>query len=259
MILKTFSLTYKGFNLKISAKYRKNGANMLFFIHGLGCTKDVFDDVWNIEALKKFSIITFDLPGFGDSTKPKNFPYTMEDHSMVCKDLINFFPEKKIHIVAHSMGAAVALLLAENIKEKLISFVNIEGNLIGSDCGVSRKAENIPPGKFHQNVVKKLQLLSLSSTEKGPGLWLEWIKRSAPYALKKSSESLVKWSDSGLLLKIFLNLKCRKAYFYGEKNNRLRTLLLLDEIRTVPVTKSGHFPMNDNPSDFYIKLANIIN
>ena len=77
-------------------------------------------------------------------------------------------------------------------------------------------------------------------------------------ALYQSAESLVAWSDSNKLLEVFLALPCRKAYFYGEENAEHLTVASVGDIPKVKIKQSGHFPMNDNPKDFYDELYKFV-
>ena len=84
------------------------------------------------------------------------------------------------------------------------------------------------------------------------------LENSCPVAYYKSCQSLVQWSDSGLLMEKFKNLTCPKAYFYGEKNSGIEPLRHLDHIPLVMVENSGHMMMLDNPKGFFKKLEEVI-
>jgi hypothetical protein len=57
---------------------------------------------------------------------------------------------------------------------------------------------------------------------------------------------------------IFLELSCRKAYFYGDKNVELPTAASVGEVPKVKINMSVHFPMNDNPDNFYNELHRFV-
>src|SRR4030042_1988378 len=251
-------LTYNKIEFHIAYKIREGGSGLIFFIHGLGCAKELFDDVWNFTGLNDYTIVTVDLPGFGDSGMPDAFSGDLQDHAQICRCLISRLPERRIHIVGHSMGGAVGLLLSDMIHDRLESFVNVEGNLISHDCEVSRRKVSVTFEEFEKKKLPGLILLTSISDQPGMRLWSTYIKKADRKGFYRSSRSLVNWSDSGRLLKAFRKLGCKKVYVYGETNSFLKLITMLDGIPTVSISQSGHFPMNDNPGEFYDVLAGFI-
>jgi pimeloyl-ACP methyl ester carboxylesterase len=57
---------------------------MLLLLHGLGCSKESYRDIWFRDEFNDYSIISLDLIGFGGSSKSDKFSYKMEDHASVC-------------------------------------------------------------------------------------------------------------------------------------------------------------------------------
>lgn len=256
----TLKITYQQKDFELSIRLRNGSRELIIFIHGLGCTKESFNNLWDFTGLfKGFSLVAFDLPGFGNSSRPDDFSYTMEDQAGICKALLDSFKPDKIHIVAHSMGGAVGVLLAEKIGERAASFINIEGNLISEDCGpLSRKSISISFEEFSAREFDELKSLVKMSRDKGSKLWLSWYAKSDPLAYYKTSRSLIEWSESGNLLKIFKELKINKAYLYGAKNSEMKIIDRLHTIRKIPISYSGHFCMIDNPKEFYSTIAEIL-
>ena len=203
------SVNLNGKEYNISLCYRSSSDDLIVFLHGLGCSKDSFQDVWNNKKFQGFSLLTFDLPGFGLSEKPDDFGFSMEEHAEVSHALLKHFPETRYHIVAHSMGGAVGILLAEYLRNSLFSFVNVEGNLTGDDCGrISRRTIGVSYEMFQ----KKMFPLFQKNFQGSSALPLS-LDKASPLAFYRSSESLVAWSDSGKLLKKFQDLECEKVYF----------------------------------------------
>src|SRR5215470_1775971 len=62
-------------HLKVHYTNYGKGDTALFFIHGWSCD----ETVWSEPALaEKIRVITIDLPGHGQSEKPKTIEYTMD-------------------------------------------------------------------------------------------------------------------------------------------------------------------------------------
>lgn len=262
----TMKIMFNDIPLEISYCYERVDNETLFFIHGLGCTKESFNDLWKDKRFERYSLLTFDLPGFGSSAKSKEFSYKTEDQAEVCKLIIEKLNLRKIHLVGHSMGGAIALLLIEKIPNKIISFINLEGNLIGEDCTFSREVIKHSLKEFEETIFKDFKSKIkdtkdlATSSDLSNQLFYEWLSKSDPSAFYRSSESLVKWSDSRKLLKMFINLKIKKWYIFGERNKDLPTVKLLksNNMPIIQVSKSGHFMMIDNPKEFYQTLFKVI-
>jgi pimeloyl-ACP methyl ester carboxylesterase len=247
-----FSVSYQGKEFELSARTTNTGSEFIVFLHGLGCSKESFDEAYGFSGLAGFRLLAVDLVGYGESSRPPDFSYSMEEQAEILRLLLDEMNPAKVHIVAHSMGGAVGLLLAKEIEDRLGSFVNVEGNLIGSDCGlISRKAISIPYGEFRDGMFGKV-------TTRGPMLWREMSAKSDPWGFYKSSESLVEWSDSEKLLEIFAGLKTSKVYVYGDQNSDMEILQRLGAIEKVAIPESGHFVMNDNPREFYTLVNRLL-
>ncbi len=50
----------------------------------------------------------------------------------------------RFHVVGHSMGGLTALLLADRDPARVVSFVDIEGNVAPEDCFLSRQVVSHP-------------------------------------------------------------------------------------------------------------------
>lgn len=247
--------------LTLSGNFRKKGDELLLFIHGLGCTKGLFVGYWKYENEVPHSVLAIDLLGHGESAKPANYLYRVEDHAESLKKLLTQITFTKLHLVAHSMGGAIGLLLGEDYKEKISTFINVEGNLIGADCGlISRKTAAATFEEFTNHVFADIQAAVAATGQPGSKLWGEvWTKETDPKAFWLSAKSLLSWSESGKLLPMFNGLKSNKMYIYGEKSGKPKVLQGLDKtIKTVEISDSGHFPMNDNPDEFYKELVSFL-
>jgi pimeloyl-ACP methyl ester carboxylesterase len=250
-----FSIGHGGNNYQVATTIRQRGGEMVILIHGLGCSKESFRDIWARDEFNDYSILSLDLIGFGNSSKSDKFSYKMEDHAAVCAGVVNEISSKKVHIVAHSMGGAIGLLLPAWLLESTLTFANLEGNLTSDDCGiVSRQTVSVPLHKFEEEVLPNLKDLSRSL---GEGRF--FLDSALPLGFYKSAESLVRWSDCGELMSRFKNLSCRKSYFYGENSSDLVVLQRLEFSEKIMIGGSGHFLMNDNPDEFYPRLRNFLN
>lgn len=241
-----------GVDVGVSTRYRKRGEYLIFFIHGLGCDKNSFRTVWDYDAFPDYSLLAIDLPGFGDSERPESFSYSLKDHAAICELVLRRFTPDRVHIVAHSMGGAVGLLLPEERLATAASFINIEGNLIREDCAyISRRASQMSFEEFNEKWYPDMRKMLADD----PRVSFE---KADPRAFYYSAISLVSWSDGGELLKRYEMLSGPKVYIYGEENRKMKILEDLKGMDALMINGCGHFPMYDNPSEFLEKVEGFL-
>ncbi len=248
---RVFLIHLNNTDIGVYSAVRVRSASMLVLFHGLGCSGKTFRDIWPHDAFSDYSILSFDFPGFGKSADQQDgFSYNMEDQAQVVAAIINELAPPSFHIVAHSMGGAIGLLVPPDLLETIASFTNLEGNLISEDCSlISRQTAAVTFPEFRDHLLP--QFKKNLHPDDSKRLFLE---EASPKGFYKSCQSLVRWSDSGDLLDRFRQLRCPKAYVHGDRNSDLPVLKRLPDIHTIKIPNSGHFMMNDNPDAFYHQL-----
>ena len=181
--------------------------------------------------------------GFGKSSKPHEYSYTMEQHASCLSGLLKKLNVTNPVIIAHSMGGAIALLLIEKLSS-VEYFFCLEGNLVDEDCTISKEVESQSEEDFIINSYNvnpvKYRCRQLDSEAD-----------SSPIGYYRSSVSLVEMSESGELLKKFKELMCPKTYIHGHENRNTKAVRVLAGQDVVEIEGCGHFMLNDNPNSTY--------
>jgi pimeloyl-ACP methyl ester carboxylesterase len=240
----------------LAHRFRESGKNLLLFIHGLGCSKEVFDGAWDEKCLNDYSLLSIDLLGFGSSPKPENFPYTMEAQGEIVVQVIDAFPKYRIHFVGNSMGPILGMCMPSRVTAFLASFINIEARLLREDCGNSAKAAALSYEEFLKSYWPALQknVRKLSRTAYD-------LDHASPRAFYLGAKSVVSLAESGWSLQNYLALPVPTIYFYGDDpaSVNMRVLKLLKgKVPLKQISKCGHFMMLDNPEAFYRALGKFI-
>lgn len=97
----------------------------LVFIHGFMGT---FCD-WRLtlnELARHFSVKAFDLPGFGYSDKPADFPYTTSGYAAFLIALLDKLNIEKAALAGNSLGGQIALMACLRYPERVSSLVLID-------------------------------------------------------------------------------------------------------------------------------------
>lgn len=76
-------------------------------IHGMGSSH--YGWRRNIDILMgSFRLVAPDLPGYGFSREPEDFAYRIDDYVHFLCNLLDALKVKRVHLLAHSFGAAIA-------------------------------------------------------------------------------------------------------------------------------------------------------
>lgn len=241
-------------SFKLSIKKRLNSEHLVLFLHGIACAKESFDASFDTVSLNEYSICTLDFLGFGSSDKPEDFSYKLEDQAAVVKKLVDQLAPKTISIVAHSVGGATGLLVAQELPN-MAHYINVEGNLVSEDCGlITRGTAKQSLEEYESHGFQDFLNLLTSSDRQDFHEWAKWYKQASPRALHATASSVVEWSDSGKLLEIFNNLDT-KTYVYGDEEPKGYLLSRFEnvDVRYLPGLK--HFMMIEDPRVFFSLVA----
>ena len=102
----------------------------LILIHGLGASAaQAFVDVCRSPALSDRRCVAPDLLGFGHSDHPTGFSYSIEDHAASVAALLDDLGLRGVSVLGHSMGGAVAIVLARTRPDLVALLLLAEGHL----------------------------------------------------------------------------------------------------------------------------------
>ncbi|MFH1435521.1 MAG: alpha/beta hydrolase [Pseudomonadota bacterium] len=248
----------KADGISISCLLRENDDETIVLIHGLGCCKENFLGAFDCERLKPYSLLAPDLPGFGDSDKPGDYSYSMQDQARLVAQVIDRCCGGTFHLVAHSMGGIVGIELAGLLPVRISSFINVEGNLTDRDCTLSRTIAAMTEEEFIDGgfaLFRQGLAMAVHGADNMAGeAYLKMLEKADARAMYRSSVSTVRESDSGALLGRLTGLACATWYIYGEKNMGMfpaEKQLLEKGVPVKYIPESGHSPMDENPDAFY--------
>ncbi|ANZ39075.1 alpha/beta hydrolase [Lentzea guizhouensis] len=246
-------LRVNGVNLKIAAVRRTGRLAPVVFLHGLGGTKEDYTDVVLRPAFAGRPVLAFDAPGCGASEcadlAAVDIAFLVDTTRAVLDDL----GTSRFHLVGHSMGGVAGLLLAHRLPGRVLSFVNIQGNLTPQDCFLSR-----PAITGHRDFFAAFT----DAVRRAPHYANELYAASLPHKVRRGAAhgilaSMVELSDHGELMSKFLALPCPRMFLYGEEYAALPYLPGLDAygVELAEIPHSGHFPMYSNPVAMWRHIA----
>lgn len=94
----------------------------LVLIHGFGANKDNWTRLAG-HLTDDFNVYAIDLPGHGDSSKPLDIGYHLEDQAGYVARILDALSVDEAHVMGNSMGGAITALYAANHPDKVQSAV----------------------------------------------------------------------------------------------------------------------------------------
>lgn len=123
------SFAVDGTELDVSALHRGGDLAPVVFLHGFGSTKEDYADIVRHREFDGRPFVAYDAPGCGETRcadlSTISIPFLVE----TALNVIERIGFARFHLVGHSMGGLTALLLAHRHPERVLSFVDIEGNM----------------------------------------------------------------------------------------------------------------------------------
>lgn len=246
-----------GIALQVATSYREGEGAPILFLHGFGSTKEDYVGLTRQAAFDGRGFIAFDAPGCGESQcsdlSRVSIPLLLETALKV----LEHFGVERFHLVGHSMGGLTALLLAHRCPQRVLSFVDIEGNIAPEDCFLSRQIVDYPA-----EGAQAFFTAFIERTRHGCDPASALYTASLPYKVRAGAvrgifSSMVELSDHGSLMDKFLGLACPRMFMYGEQNSHLSYLADIQargvELASIP--GCGHFPMYSNPIEMWRRIA----
>lgn len=256
-------------NLEIHYHVHKNSDKAkVLLIHGLGCSLHYWDLLFESEIANQFELWAIDLVGFGESSKPKDFDYSMHSQAKIVKQFIEHFQLDFHAIVGFSMGGPISVLLADKM-DNLEKLILIEPVLIGSDVTFSRKTAKMPYWtvsilKFLARLFPKIfgKQFLLKPNQRTVHIVLEAFLQTSNRAFVRASKELVKIADSQEAYEKLEKLQIERHYILGsvlEQSDHFappKGLFKICKKHVVP--ESEHPVMLDNPQEFEKIMSEIL-
>ncbi|WP_340523563.1 alpha/beta hydrolase [Cupriavidus necator] len=232
----------------------------IVFLHGFGSTKEDYADVVLHPRLAHRTIIAYDAPGCGETAcedLPRvSIPFLVDTALAV----LDHYGVQDFHLVGHSMGGLAALMLAHRVPDRVLSFIDIEGNAAPEDCFLSRQIISHRTDDAEAFFADFIDRTWHSPCFSSPLYAASLRHKVRAGAVQGIFESMVALSDHGDLMTKFLGLPCPRMFMYGEQNASLSYLGLLQRngVELAEIPRCGHFPMYSNPPVMWERISGFL-
>ncbi|MFF8595594.1 alpha/beta fold hydrolase [Streptomyces sp. NPDC015220] len=222
------------------------------YVHGLGSVSSVYHAhiAARPELAGRHSLFV-DLPGHGISDRPADFGYTLEDHADALAAALDAAALTGSELIAHSMGGAVAIVLAHRRPDLVSRLVLAEANLdphppvTAGSSGIASFDEEAFVDGACARVLRDV----------GP-VWAATMRLADPRALHRSAVGLRRGTDP-TMRSILEGLTVDRLFLQGELSGELPDSSGLEAagVRVVTVPGAAHNIMFDNPEVFAAAVA----
>ncbi|WP_344857744.1 alpha/beta hydrolase [Planomonospora alba] len=216
------------------------------YIHGLGAmSAPYYLGIATHPALAGRRSLMIDMLGFGLSDRPEDFGYTLEDHADVLATALTAAGVRRAEVIAHSMGGAVAVVLAVRHPELVAALVLLDANLDPVEPHPHR------PGSSGLSAYTEAEFLEYGRHEVrdrvGPHWW-STMRLAGRVALHRSAVHLARGTVP-TVREHLLRLAIPRAFLHPERDGDVRDgeALTAGGVRLVPIPDAGHNLMLDNP------------
>ncbi|KAJ5098128.1 alpha/beta-hydrolase [Penicillium argentinense] len=211
----TVPLQVEDINLEVSTVHQLTSNPPILFLHGFGSCKEDLADVHMHPTLKEHGYIAYDAPGCGQTKSDKLSATDIPFLVATAEAFLEHFKITRFHLMGHSMGGLTALYLAHRNPEKVLSFVNIKGNLAPEDCFLSRQIftfKSDDPQDFFNAFIDRTR----TGGAYGNALYASTLRaRVHVEAVRPIFESMVRLSDDEDLMGMFLGLPFPRMFMFG--------------------------------------------
>ncbi|MFD0398863.1 alpha/beta fold hydrolase [Kitasatospora sp. NPDC127121] len=218
------------------------------YLHGLGASSPAyFAAAASHPGLTGRRSLLLDLLGFGLSDRPADFGYTLEEHADAVAAALAETGLAGVEVIGHSMGGAIAVVLAHRHPESVSRLVLVDANLDPVTPG--RR-----PGSSGIASFTEEEFLAGGRDEVaawvGPSWW-STMRLAGPEALYRSAVHLAR-ATVPTMRELLLGLDLPRAFLYPEAGGEPRGADQLRDagVRLAAVPDCGHNIMLDNLDGF---------
>jgi pimeloyl-ACP methyl ester carboxylesterase len=223
-------------------------------VHGLGATSGTYLAHLSADPLLAGRRTLFvDLPGFGISDRPADFGYSLEEHAAALAAVLDAAGVRAAEVVGHSMGGAVAIVLAYRRPELVSRLVLAEANLdphppvtAGSSAIATWEEEEFVHGRGFA-----------ATLERVGWRWAATMRLADPLALHRSATGLMRGTEPTMRV-MLESLTIPRTYLVGELSDEDwfdGAGLVAAGVDVVSVPDAGHCIMFDNPGAYARAIA----
>ena len=246
--------------LLIRSNEMDSSKQSIWFFHGFADSGLAYKEVFESPLYQSFNLYVVDLPGFGVSPINPNFISIQEQATLVSKIIEGETQnQKKVNIVAHSLGALIGTWICQNLGDKINYYFNIEGNLTEADSYFSSKPLKFDTADEFAESFQQ-EIFEIAKSQERYKRYYSSLRFANPEAMRNwslSSQEHIKENKCGFE---FNQLSCNKIYIWGDVDTPKETqnFISSNDIPNKLYKGVGHWHMVENSIELYEDINEMI-
>lgn len=148
----------------------EGSGEVLLLLHGMAGSSQTWRSV--IKPLsRRFRVIAPDLPGHGESTKPRS-DYSLGAFAVLLRDLLDELGVTRATIIGHSLGGGVAMQFLYQHPDYAQRLILIGSGGLGPDVGLTLRLLSAPGAELIMPIIAPRQVLTA-----GDRVW-SWLRKA---------------------------------------------------------------------------------
>jgi len=221
-------------------------------LHGLGSSSREFTYLAELAGFARRRLILVDIPGFGDSDKPSDWSYTMEDQADLLSTFLDRVASGAVALVGHSMGGSIGIAMATRYPHLVERLIVAEPNLDPGTGSLSGHIARQPESGFVKRGYDRLVYQTQREAGRGDlvaSRFLATLKQASPRAMHRAAVSL-RLERSPTFREQLETLTIPRTLIWGANTPALDPPLADPAIAVEVIPDAGHVMMTEQPTAF---------
>ncbi|MGZ3387909.1 MAG: alpha/beta fold hydrolase [Isosphaeraceae bacterium] len=253
---------------------------VVLLVHGVAGSRHNWDAVIP-KLAERFRVVALDLPGHGESEKPRG-DYSLGAYASVLRDLLSVLGYGRATLVGHSLGGGIAMQFAYQFPDRCERLILVASGGLGREVNLLLRAATLPGSDWVLPVIANRRV---RDAVRGMGRNLSWLPVRPSPALREFGRAYSSLADAGARgafvdsLRSVIDLQGQRvsamnrihlaAYkptliLWGARDPFIPVSHAVEASRRIPTSRleiferSSHFPQAEEPQRFAKVLTDFI-
>ncbi len=165
---------------------------VVVLVHGVAGSRHTWDAVIP-QLAERFRVVAPDLPGHGESEKPRG-DYSLGAYATALRDLLDLLGHQRATVVGHSLGGGVAMQFAYQFPDRCERLVLVASGGLGREVTLLLRAATLPGAEWVLPVIANRRVRDALMAV---GRYVSWLPVRPSPALREVGRAYSSLADAG--------------------------------------------------------------